>query len=221
MDDMTADSIFQSGKQPRRLSAILRKLADTSDGPVSVEQIRNALGDRSFAAMLAFFAVLNLIPFPPGTTLILGPPLIIVAVQMLLGQNRVWLPEFVLKKSISQSRFRSLADRHLPRLLKLETFIKPRYWPFASNGMEDRLIGLFSLVLALAVTIPIPLGNWLPALGILLIALAMSERDGFLFLCRHLYRDPGFGDHYRSHWSGRRAGRVYFCMTGAFCRKSR
>ena len=42
-----------------------------------------------------------------------------------------------------------------------------------------RLAGI--LVLALAVTVPIPLGNWLPALGILLIALALSERDGILF----------------------------------------
>ena len=181
MDDMTADSTLRYGSAPRRLSTIIQQLADEASGPVSVEQMRNALGDRSFAAMLAFFSILNLVPFPPGTTLILGPPLVIVACQMALGQTRVWLPQFVLRKSISEERFKGLAARYLPRLLKLETLIRPRYWPFARSGWDDRIIGWMALVLAIAVTIPIPLGNWLPALSILLIAFALSERDGILF----------------------------------------
>ena len=37
-------------------------------GPVSIATIRDALGDRSFAALLFFFAVINLIPLPPGTS---------------------------------------------------------------------------------------------------------------------------------------------------------
>ncbi len=181
MDDITAESMLRAVNGPRRLSAIFRALADGANGPVSVEHIRDALGDRSFAAMLAFFSILNLLPLPPGTTLILGPPLVIVAAQMALGQKRVWLPKFILGKSISKNRFQSLAERHLPRLLKLENFVRPRYWPFAKSGWDDRIIGIFALLLAIAVTMPIPFGNWLPALSILLIALALSERDGFLF----------------------------------------
>lgn len=181
MDDMTADSTLRAAHAPRRLSTIIEEIAQKASGPVSVEHVRDALGDRSFAAMLALFSILNLIPFPPGTTLILGPPLVIVAAQMALGQNRVWLPRFVLDKSISQKRFRLLADNHMPRLLRLERLIRPRYWPFSTSGWDDRIIGIFALVLAIAVTIPIPFGNWLPALGVLLIALALSERDGFFF----------------------------------------
>ena len=181
MDDLTADGASRAESAPRRLSTIFGRLAGDAAGPVSVGQIRDALGDRSFAALLALFSVPNLLPFPPGATLILGPPLVIVAVQMAMGQSRVWLPRFVLKKSISAGRFKSMANRHLPRLLKLERLVRPRYWPFAGSGWDDRIIGLFSLVLAVAVTIPIPFGNWLPALGILLIALALSERDGILF----------------------------------------
>ncbi|MEX0343683.1 MAG: exopolysaccharide biosynthesis protein [Rhizobiaceae bacterium] len=181
MDDLTADSALRASPAPRRLSVIISQLAQNATGPVSIEQIRDALGDRSFAAMLAFFAVLNLVPFPPGTTLILGPPLVIVAVQMALGHHRVWLPKFVLRKSVSRERFVAMTERHLPRLLRLETLIRPRHWPFTDSGLADRIIGWFALVLSIAVTIPIPLGNWLPALGILLIAFALSERDGILF----------------------------------------
>lgn len=181
MNDMSAPNTTEVAYKPRRLSAIILALAQTAKGPVTIEQIRDALGDRSFAALLAVFSIINLLPFPPGATLLFGPPLIIVAAQMALGQTRVWLPRFVLRKSIEPKRFRALAVRHLPRLLKLERLIRPRYWPFSRPGWDDRIIGLFALVLAVAVTIPIPLGNWLPALGILLIALALSERDGIVF----------------------------------------
>jgi hypothetical protein len=34
------------------------------------------------------------------------------------------------------------------------------------------------LVMAIAVTLPIPLGNWLPSLSVAMIGLALGERDG-------------------------------------------
>ena len=35
-------------------------------------------------------------------------------------------------------------------------------------------------MLAIVVTLPIPLGNWLPAFATALLGLALSERDGIL-----------------------------------------
>jgi hypothetical protein len=181
MSDMAVTGTSKAAYVPRRLSVVIRALADNATDPLTVGDIRDALGDRSFAALLAFFAVINLLPLPPGTTLILGLPLVIISVQMILGHHRAWLPQFVLRKSVSAARFRALADRHLPRLVRLEKWIQPRYWPFATKGVDDRTIGILSLVLGLTVTVPIPFSNWLPAFAILLLALALSERDGILF----------------------------------------
>jgi len=144
--------------------------------------VREALGDRSLAALLAFFAAINLLPLPPGTTVVLGPPLVIVAVQMMLGQARVWLPRSVLDRSIPADRFRQMTARAMPRLLWLERLIQPRYWPFRSERAADRLIGVVALILGIAVTLPIPFGNWLPAFSIFLLSLALSERDGLCLI---------------------------------------
>ena len=57
--------------------------------------------------------------------------------------------------------------------------IQPRYWPFPRNS-ADRIIGIVGLILAVAVTLPVPLGNWLPALGSTLVALGLMERDGIV-----------------------------------------
>ncbi len=164
----------------RRLSQIFTELAASANDPVSVGAIREALGDRSFAALLILFAALNLLPLPPGATLILGLPLILVSAQMVLGYRNAWLPRILLDKTVDAARFRRSSARLVPLLQRLERLVKPRHWPF-SQAAADRVIGLLALVLSLAVTLPIPLGNWLPAFAIAVLGLALSERDGVFF----------------------------------------
>jgi len=168
--------------RPRRLSAVLDELAAVATTSVTMEEVRVALGDRSLAALLAFFAAINLLPLPPGTTLFLGPPLMIISAQMVLGHGSVWLPRRMLEKSIGASQFRSMTGRLMPRLIWLEKLVKPRLWPFSSNETADRVLGFMALVLATAVTLPIPFGNWMPAFAIFLISLAISERDGVFLI---------------------------------------
>jgi hypothetical protein len=42
----------------------------------------------------------------------------------------------------------------------------------------ERFIGVALLVLAIALTLPIPFGNWLPAFAIAIVGLALVEKDG-------------------------------------------
>jgi hypothetical protein len=167
-------------RRPRRLSEVFLVLAAEARGPVSVAAIRDALGDRSFAALLVIFSALNLLPLPPGTSVVLGIPIVIVAAQMVLGRRTAWLPARLLAKSIPLDRFRAGSDRIVPLLQRLERLVRPRYWPFWRH-QGDRVIGVIALVLGIAVVLPVPLGNWLPAFASTLVGLALSERDGILF----------------------------------------
>ena len=166
--------------RPRRLSEIFRDLGETAGDSVSIGEVRDAMGDRSLAALLVIFSALNLLPLPPGATLIFGIPLILISAQMVMGFRTAWLPGVLLRKSIAGDRFRSATGRLVPRLEYLERLIRPRYWPFARDH-ADRVIGVIAFVLAVAVFLPIPLGNWLPALATAMIGLAHSERDGLFF----------------------------------------
>lgn len=165
------------GEQKLRLSEIFRKLADESQISVSIEELRDAMGDRGFAMLLVLFAALNLLPLPPGSTLVLGIPLMLVSAQMMLGYSSAWLPRFLLSKSIRADRFRQSVGYVIPRLQWLEKLVRPRHWPF-DTATADRYLGFASFVLAVAVFLPIPLGNWLPAFSVAVIGLALSERDG-------------------------------------------
>ncbi|MEO4000035.1 exopolysaccharide biosynthesis protein [Mesorhizobium sp. CAU 1732] len=164
-------------RQPRRLSQVLREMCLPADGPVTIGGIREAIGDRGFAALLFLFAALNLLPLPPGSTLLFGIPLMIVSGQMMLGYNTPWLPRRLLERPIDRETFRNGCNRLLPKLEWLERLVHPRYWPFAT-ARADRLIGAAALLLSIVVFLPIPLGNWLPAFSVAILGLAVSERDG-------------------------------------------
>ena len=125
------------------------------------------------------FAAFNLLPLPPGTSAILGLPLIIVSAQMVYGTKQAWLPSALANRSLNADTFRSMMDWIIPRLIRIERVIRPRYWPFWRK-QGDRIIGCIALLLAIVVTLPIPLGNWLPAFATALLGLALSERDGLL-----------------------------------------
>ncbi|AWC23515.1 MULTISPECIES: exopolysaccharide biosynthesis protein [Aminobacter] len=167
-------------RRGRRLSAIFAQLARDANGNISIGDIRDTLGKRSFAPLLVLFAAFNLLPLPPGASAVLGLPLLIVAAQMAFGSNRAWLPNFITRRSLSADQFRTVTDWVIPRLIRLEEVVRPRYWPFWRK-QGDRVIGIIALILSVSITLPIPLGNWLPAFATALLGLALSERDGILF----------------------------------------
>ena len=69
----------------------------------------------------------------------------------------------------------------MPRLFWLEKFLRPRYWPLA-RGQDEVLIGLICVVLAVALILPVPFGNWPSAFAIALLSFALLQRDGILLL---------------------------------------
>lgn len=163
--------------KPEHLSQLLQRLRDATEGPLTVRQLAEALEERSFGAFLVVFAMPNLIPLPPGATLILGLPLVFIGWQMALGRGKLWLPKRVADFTIERTQFEGMIGRVLPWLRWLETIVKPRAW-LLDNPLLDRLVSFFVLILGIVVLAPIPFGNWLPAFAIGIIGLARTERDG-------------------------------------------
>ncbi|EJN03978.1 putative ABC-type transport system, permease component [Phyllobacterium sp. YR531] len=169
----------QADNDPRPLSQVFKDLSLSAKAPVSFTELEEAFTDRSFAALLTFFAILNLLPLPPGTGIVTGIPLVLVSVQMVMGRESVWLPSFLRSKSISPERFKQVSDKVVPWLQWLERFIKPRNWPFGRK-QGDRWLGAFTTILGMSVVLPMPLSNWLPALATAIVGIALCERDGRL-----------------------------------------
>lgn len=175
--DQQHKSIVTKPSGGRALSTILWELStDTQRERIAISDLLVALGDRATGALIFIFAFPNVLPTPPGTSTILGAPLIFLAAQLMLGRAP-WLPAFVANRSMTRSDFSSLVKRIVPWLQRAEGLLRPRLSSFTLPPMEY-LVGLLSLLLAVLLVLPIPLGNVLPALAISLMALGVLERDG-------------------------------------------
>jgi hypothetical protein len=167
-----------------RMSELLLSFAEQFGGErVRLADLDNALGDRAFGVWLSLFALPNAIPFVslPGVSTLLGIPLLLFSTQLLLGQRTPWLPPWLAERSIRRGDFQSFLQRGLPFLRHVECLLRPR-WPRLSNPLAERLLGGFCLLLAIILVFPIPLGNMLPGLAILLMALGLAEKDGLMIL---------------------------------------
>lgn len=170
-------SIEKNRSGGRALSRILWELSeDAQRERVTISDLLRALGDRATGALMFIFAFPNVLPTPPGTSSILGAPLIFLAAQLMLGRAP-WLPDFVANRSMARSDFSSLVKRIVPWLQRAEGLLRPRLSALTPPPMAH-FLGFLSLALAVLLVLPIPLGNVLPALAISLLALGVLERDG-------------------------------------------
>lgn len=179
----------QSGLPPPRhpstsLSSLLSDFAEKfTNERVRVRDITESLGQRSFGFILLIFALPNSLPIIgiPGVSTITGLPMLFVAVQMALGHQRVYLPRWIADSSIATTSFQTLIRKAVPWLQRVEKLMKPRI-NFLTHRNAERWLGAFCVSLAFLLALPIPLGNLLPALGVLFIALGLIERDGVCVL---------------------------------------
>jgi len=183
---VTADA-FTAGSprngRRRSVSHILLEFGhDWPKDRVALGEIVSTLNERSYGLLLILFALPNLVPiYLPGLSAVLGLPLAFVAVQMVLGRSRPWLPQAVLQRSISREDYARVIGKALPSLVRIEQLLKPRL-SFLTVSVSERLIGCFCLVLSLLLALPIPLTNIPLALPVALFGLALIERDGLCAL---------------------------------------
>jgi hypothetical protein len=169
---------------PRQISQVLADLGKNGDGArVKLGDIISALGDRAFSVSMLILALPNAVGLGtiPGLSTVFGLPQIVLALQMTIGMERPWLPNWLLNKSIARKDFDLMITRAMPYLVKIEKVLRPRV-PALSSYMAERILGAVFVGLAVVVSLPIPLGNQPPAVAIALVSLGLIERDGLFII---------------------------------------
>jgi hypothetical protein len=166
--------------KPSRLSDIVKSIDTQQD--MTIGQLVDSLGERAFGALMFIFAVPNIIPTPPGTSAILGLPLVILTYQVMMGRQSLWLPQAVRKRQISRNLLQTFVAKILPVMARLERILRPRFGFVVSSDLAERVIGLVAFPLALILFLPIPFGNIPPAAAIACLSLGLAERDGLAVL---------------------------------------
>jgi hypothetical protein len=174
----TADDAAPLSAELERTSHVLRRISrEAPESYVTVDWLADNLKGRGFGLLLLFLALFNMLPFASAFG---GLVTCFPAVSMILGRKRVWLP-FIGARPIKASYVRLALDQSIPHVERFEKYIRPRL-AFLTDPPFENLHGLFVLVMALILILPIAGANFMPALAIALISLGYLERDGLTII---------------------------------------
>lgn len=169
----------------QQLIARIRQL-DREKDPVELRAVLEHIGPRSFGPLILIAGLIVLVPLIgdiPGVPTLMGLLVLLVSGQILVGKSKLWLPRFMLNRSVRR------ADLH--RVLD---------WLERPAGFVDRLFharltmfscgaGMYVIAAACAcIALVMPFMEVIPfsanAAGLALVAfgLALVSRDGGLAL---------------------------------------
>lgn len=164
------------------MAAALKRLPDGLPDRVSLDHLLEQLGDKAIAFVLLVFAIPAIIPTPGiPAGFIFGTALAILSLQMMFRASRLVLPGFLGRRSVSRSLIQLTADKAAPRLERLERLLKPRGHVLA-KFFGPAAIGIVIFLMAVLIALPIPFGNTLPGITVLIIAMALAQRDDLALL---------------------------------------
>jgi hypothetical protein len=158
-------------------SEVLRALiGEAPRDEFTLRWLIGSLPHRSFGAILVFLGVIAMVPV---VSIPSGILIAVLAVQIVLGYRTPVLPGALMNRPLPSSYLRTLEQRAIPFLMRLETAVRPR-WPTFVHGMLRITGAIILLLTVILLTFPLPLSNIPPAAIITLIALADTEQDGRL-----------------------------------------
>jgi hypothetical protein len=166
-------------ERTRSLSALLQTLPEDGEGRLTVEQIGRHFGRRSLGALMFILALPNIFPMPPGASIVLGAPLLLITPQLAFGRLTPWLPASISGMTINRAAIVAVCERAAPWVVRAETLTKRRM-PFFFSHAGDMLMGVVCTLLAAILILPLPLGNVLPGLALAVLAFSLVQRDGAL-----------------------------------------
>lgn len=171
-----------------RLVQITESLRDgmTAGKRTQVSELVDEFGSRAFGPFLILPAIVEISPFGsiPGIPTVLAFFVSLVAFQLLVGRDQLWLPRFI-------ARYKLNNDRVLPALTKVEPLMKrmDRWFsggqlPMLTQRPFTYVAALLCLLLAMSVP-PLelfPFASTAPMLAVALVGSAMLVHDGRLML---------------------------------------
>lgn len=167
------------------LSGLLSTIDDLGNrqSQVSVHDIREAIGERSFGPFLLVPAVIEMSPIGgiPGLPTALAVIISLFAVQILIGRKHLWLPQLVEKRQIDGKTLKSAMDKMMPVARFVDRFLKPRLtWLTKAPWVQVAA----ALTILLCCSVPplelIPFASTAPMAAIALFGLSLMARDGLL-----------------------------------------
>lgn len=190
---------MSTDRELRSLEQLLDRLGEVArgEGRVTLNDVLDVVGRRSFGPMLLVAGLITVMPVVgdiPGVPTIVGTFVLLVAGQLLLRREHIWLPRWLLERSVPRDKLRkSIEWLHRPAQF-IDRFLRPRLQGFtrhtAAYAVAIASTGIALVMPALEV---IPFSANLAGAALTAFGLALIAHDGFLALFAFAFTIGTFG----------------------------
>ena len=150
---------------------------------VTLAEILSLAGERIFGFLLVMLSFPSALPIPaPGYSIPFGILMLLLALQLIVGRKRPWLPEKMMNGSMPLDKVQGVLKIGLPWLQRIENITKPRLVYICASLPGRVIIGSAIALMSISMMIPIPGTNTLPAMGIFVTGFGLVEDDGVISL---------------------------------------
>jgi hypothetical protein len=147
---------------------------------VTIGEVADRVANRGFGVLLVVLALPTLIPvLPPGSATLIGFLYVLLALQMLRGAERPWLPKRIRAYRMSSETIVKLRQVSEKIFQQIERVSRPRAIGLP-NQLTSRLVGAGVLVVGLVLLSPIPFLHSFPGLTVLILGTGLLNNDGIL-----------------------------------------
>lgn len=172
-------------------------LAAKAGGQVSLDDVLEVVGRRSFGPLLLVPGIVTVSPLVgdiPGVPVLMGVFIIVVAVQVLMKRPSFWLPGWLLRRSVKSATLKKAVTKLKKPARFIDRLIKPRL-ALLTGPVSAHLMAVCCILIAAATPamelIPTS-ANW-AGVAIIFFGLALIADDGLLALLAFLFTLGVFG----------------------------
>jgi len=158
------------------------RLVGENDTPVRV--LMEHFHGRVYTLMLVFLSLPFCQPIVlPGLSTPFGVVITLLGIRYAFGFHP-WLPDRLQNITIPSKLLHTILQAGSKVLRQLERFLHPRMTWVGEFRLAQCAAGLMIAIsgFCLLLPLPVPLSNLMPAISIVIIAAALSERDGLMYL---------------------------------------
>ena len=169
---------------PRKASDELDRWLQ-QDGEKTLGTLIELFEEKSFALLFVLLLGVSALPLPTGgATHVFEVVAMLLALQLIVGREEIWLPERWRGLDLGDGRRRGFLDQLRNMIRRLERISRPRLTVLFDHRLTNIAFGLAVLGLSAAAFLAPPFTglDTLPSLGVVVLSLAVVLEDVLLVI---------------------------------------
>ena len=170
------------------LSNTLKQMVGAGDGcPRTLNALLAGTGGRGIFLVLVFLSLPFCLPILPGVSTPFGVAIILLAFRKMFNLSGR-LPSIIGDREFERDTFDNILNNSVKVLNWFEKVVHPRFGDWLGGAVARILNSVTILIMGvlMALPLPVPLTNTIPAWAILIIAVSTAEADGALIWLGYL-----------------------------------